>query len=481
MPTKSIYFRMTFWYVLAVGLIAGILSACLYANFSRVLNKDFNLLLESRAEDIAQVIDAAMLDRDRDSLAGIKSEQTNADFLNTLRNALEWSRGSGIYIQVFQPDGSVMIASRARPFPQILPRVVAGIKKNRFFDSPGRVVPKSEEVWPVRTLVRPIDKNGAEYFVQVSASLRPLYVKLRRIKTVLLIFLPSAMFLVTVMGFFLTRTTLSPVDEMTKAMRQITSRNLKQRIKMPAVNDETKRLAETFNDMLGRLDKAFSLQQQLIQDVSHELRTPLTALKGKQEVALNKQRSVEEYEAILAVNLEEIDKMNALVENLLDLAQLDRVEYELNIEKVDLMDLTRQIIDAARPVAEQKRITLRLLTSDAVAIEADIRQIERVLTNIIDNALKYTPAEGAVALRVSRRAGHVVLTVNDTGPGIAPEELGRVFDRFYRAEKSRTSPGFGLGLSIAKSVVTAHKGTIRVESAVGQGATFIVSLPLRQS
>ena len=261
-------------------------------------------------------------------------------------------------------------------------------------------------------------------------------------------------------------------------MRQITSRNLKLRIAVPSANDENRRLAETFNDMLSRLDKAFSLQQQLIQDVSHELRTPLTVLKGKQEVALNKRRSPVEYEEVLSVNLEEIDKMNALVENLLVLARMDRAENELQLKRVDLLPLLRRVIEDARPQAELKAIALRLLASDEVSLEADESQLGRVVSNIVDNAVKYTSDRGQIAVRAVRRGASVEITVNDTGPGIAREELGRVFDRFYRAEKSRTSPGFGLGLSIVKAIVLAHQGTINVASEPGQGSTFIISLPL---
>ena len=472
---------MTFWYVLAMGLIAGILSICLYANFSRVLNKDFEHLLESRAGDIVQVIDEATLDQIRDRRQGMAADVSNADFMGTLRNAVEWNRDEGFFIQVFRQDGTELIHSSNRPFALALARVSPKSPGSIFFDSPGVALSKDQEVWPIRTLVVPIDKNGTVYFVQASASLKPVRVKLDRIKTVLLIFLPLAMVLVTVMGVLLTRATLRPVDDMTKTMHQITSRNLKQRIEVPAVNDETKRLAETFNDMLVRLDKAFSFQEQLVQDVSHELRTPLTALKGKQEVALNRRRSSEEYEEILSVNLEEINKMNALVENLLTLTQLDRIEHELKIQKVNLTGLTRTVLETARPLADDKGIKLTLLSSDEVMIDADEHQMGRAISNIIDNAVKYTPQNGQVAVRVVHNGASAEITVNDTGIGIAKDDLSRVFDRFYRSEKSRTSPGFGLGLSIVKAIVLAHKGTIKVDSEPNQGATFIISLPPQQT
>ena len=156
-----------------------------------------------------------------------------------------------------------------------------------------------------------------------------MYFELNRLKAALFIFLPLAILLVSISGVFLTKKALSPVDNMTNAIRQITSKNLHQTIELPEANDEIKRLAETFNTMLTRLNHAFSSQQQLIQDVSHELKTPLTALKGKQEVALNKKRSPEEYESVLSVNLEEINKMSQLVENLLVLARIENKDSYL--------------------------------------------------------------------------------------------------------------------------------------------------------
>ncbi len=478
MLINSIYFRMTFWYVLALGVIAGILSIFLYVNFSRVLNKDFDHLLESRAQDIAQVIDEELKDAIRNKKNETTVDFSNVEFTSTLHNAVEWSRGDGLFIQVFRQDGKEVVRSSNMFFPMSLMK--ASVPGETFFDTPGFPSSKNE-IWPFRTLVLRVKEDGNSHFIQVTASLRPLCVKLGRIKTVLVFFLPLAMILVTIMGFFLTRATLKPVDNMTRTMRQITSRNLKQRINIPAVNDETRRLAETFNDMLTRLDNAFSLQQQLIQDVSHELRTPLTVLKGKQEIALNKQRTQEEYQDILSVNLEEIDKMNALVENLLTLAQLDSAEINLKFQKEDLTDIMRQVISDAQPQAEQKGITLALLSSNEVVIDADKGQLRRVLCNIIDNAVKYTPQDGHISIRVSQKGPLGEITVNDTGIGIAKEDLPRVFDRFFRAEKSRSSPGFGLGLSIAKGIVTAHKGTIRVESEPAQGTTFIISIPIHQT
>lgn len=465
MLVNSIYFRMTFWYTLALSLVTGLLSVFLYINFKHIINRDFNNLLESRAEDIAQVINEESKDR------------AQGGILNSLKDAVEWSQDDDIFVQVFGQDQKEIIRSSNMVFSLALAGVPADSSKRAsvYFN----VVLPNKKVSPARTFIlRVMDNRKISYFIQITGSLSPLYLKLGRIKTRLLFFIPLAVILVAGLGIFLTRTALKPVDSMTKAMHQITLKNLKQRIELPVVNDEIKRLAETFNDMLTRLDNSFSFQQQLIQDVSHELRTPLTALKGKQEVALNKRRSAAEYEAVLTVNLEEIDKMSALVENLLILAQMDKMDNVFKVQKIDLTGLIQQVLESVRPAANKKGIKLILLSSEQITIEADNNHISRMFLNILDNAVKYTPSNGQVSVRTLKKEDFAEIVINDTGIGIALDELPHIFDRFYRADKSRSSAGFGLGLSIAKAIAAAHKGRIEVESHLNRGSAFTVCLPI---
>jgi len=230
--------------------------------------------------------------------------------------------------------------------------------------------------------------------------------------------------------------------------------------------------------MLIRLNQAFSSQQQLIQDVSHELRTPLTVLKGKQEVALNKRRSPEEYESVLSVNLEEINKMSQLVENLLVLARIENKDSLLKMQSINLTDTMEQILSIMKPLADQKKISLCFSSHEQLFVEADGNQVSRVISNIVDNAIKYTPNNGEVNIKLSKEDTFAKIVISDTGIGITKNELPRIFDRFYRIDKSRSSPGFGLGLSIAKSIIDIHKGKIEAENLPGKGTAFTVFLPL---
>ena len=481
MFTKSIYFKMTAWYVLVLGLILGAFSIFLYSYFNHTLNNNYNILLESKAKDIEQVISSY---REEDKFErGEKKEgpvSTNSDFLNALRYAVEKNPNDNIYVQIFRLDGKELLHSSNMPLSVILAKMAQdSIAENKSYFGTVKIILAKKKSFPLRTFTLPIlGKERISYIIQVSGSLKPMYFELNRLKAALFIFLPLAILLVITSGVFLTKMALSPVDNMTNAIRQITSKNLHQTVELPEANDEIKRLAKTFNTMLSRLNHAFSSQQQLIQDVSHELKTPLTALKGKQEVALNKKRSPEEYESVLSVNLEEINKMSQLVENLLVLARIENKDSVLKTESINLTDAIEQILSSMKPLADQKKISLHFLSNEQLLIEADTNQVNRVISNIIDNAIKYTPGEGKVNIKLSKEDAFAKIVISDTGIGIIKEELPRIFDRFYRIDKSRSCPGFGLGLSITKSIVDAYKGKIEVESFPGKGTTFTVFLLL---
>ena len=486
MFTKSIYFKMTTWYVLVLGLVLGSFSIFLYSHFNHTLNKDYNNLLKSKAGDIEEVISSYGEEdkTEQEKKKGNTSISTSSvDFLNALRYAVEKNPSDNIFVQIFRPDGKELLHSNNMSLSVILAKMAQdSLTGNEPYFDTIKITLAKKKSFPLRTFTLPVlGKDRAPYIIQVSGSLKPIYFALNRLKAAQFIFLPLAMLLVIASGVFLTKMALRPVDDMTSAIRQITSRNLHLTIELPETNDEIKRLAETFNTMLIRLNQAFSSQQQLIQDVSHELKTPLTVLKGKQEVALNKKRSLEEYESVLLVNLEEINKMSQLVENLLALARIDNRDSLMMIQPLNLKDTIEQIINSVKPLAEQKKISLHFLSQDQILIQADVGQVNRLISNIVDNAIKYTANNGEVSIRLGREDSFAKILISDTGIGMIENELPRIFDRFYRIDKSRSSPGFGLGLSIAKSIVDAHKGIIEVESLPGKGTAFTIFLPLVHS
>ena len=231
--------------------------------------------------------------------------------------------------------------------------------------------------------------------------------------------------------------------------------------------------------MIARLDEAFTSQRQFMEDISHELKTPLSVLKGELEVTLKRIRSAQEYEATLHSSLEEVNHLAGIVENLLTLARFDAKTTTLQAASVDLNLLIKDALDAISVLAVQKNITLQLKGDHAADVLADKNQLKRMVLNILDNAIKYTQPGGTISIDLHRQKDSADIDITDTGIGIPENELPHIFDRFYRVDKSRSSAGFGLGLSIAQSIAMAHGGRIDVKNNVPQGTIFTISLPIK--
>ncbi len=275
---------------------------------------------------------------------------------------------------------------------------------------------------------------------------------------------------------------LAPLSTMLETATQINrASDLSRRIPVErASEDEIGRLIQAFNQTLERLEQLFTTQQRFLADVSHELRTPLTVIKGNMDLMRRMKRF--DPESLESVE-EEVNRLTRLVNSLLLLAQAESGYLQLNFEEVELDTLLVEVYQELRLLAQNKKLDLKLSEIEQVQIEGDRDRLKQVFLNLVSNAIQYTPSGGEVSLSLQRVGQQARLIVRDTGPGISPEDLPHIFERFYRAEKSRTRSGqggFGLGLSIAKWIVDRHHGHIQVESRLGEGTTFIVWLPLKQ-
>jgi two-component system OmpR family sensor kinase len=272
----------------------------------------------------------------------------------------------------------------------------------------------------------------------------------------------------------------------------ITSQNLNQRIKPLKVKDEISRLIETFNEMISRLDQSFRQVKQFSADASHELKTPLTILKGEVEVGLRKERTSQEYQQILKSNLEEINRMTKIVEDLLLLSKTDMGEIRLKQEDVNITQILNEVVAQLNLIAQAKN--LQITTSnhrEEIHLPGDALRMRQLLLNLIENGIKYTEPGGSIHVSLEKETlsptgredmqkQFLKIVVSDTGIGIPKEDHGRIFDRFFRVDKARARDqgGSGLGLSICRWIVEAHRGEISVQSEPGKGSTFIVQLPL---
>ena len=296
----------------------------------------------------------------------------------------------------------------------------------------------------------------------------------------LLILGPIILLFSSVGGFFLAKASLHPLDEIIRTAQDITASNLSRRLPTPSSNDEIRRLSDTLNDMISRLESSFERIRQFTADASHELRTPLTILTGELELALRKGRKPEEYQQTLSSALQEVLRLSRVVESLLLLSRADMGRASLHLEPTNLTEMLADLADAASVLGVSKSIYINYRPSEDLNVLADNAKLYQMFLNLVDNAVKYTPEGGLISMTIHKDGEFAEVRVRDTGIGISPENQKKIFDRFYRVDKARSRElgGVGLGLSIVRWTVEAHDGTIRVESEPGQGSTFIVRIPL---
>jgi heavy metal sensor kinase len=325
----------------------------------------------------------------------------------------------------------------------------------------------------------PIMENNQVSFIQVGSSLADFDETMRKLLIIMIIGIPTSLSVIVIVGYFMAKKSLKPVDQIRKAAVKISSSNLDERIDIKGRKDELGRLAETFNAMIARLKDSFQRINQFSIDVSHELKTPLTILKGETEVVLRKERDNEEYKKLLQSNLEEIDRMARIIDDLLLLSKADSKDMKLNIENISLRDLVADVCANMKIFADRKEITLVADELADVRLIGDELKLRRMLWNIIENGIKYTPKGGGMNVSSYTNNGFVCVNVKDNGIGISGDDIEYIFDRFYRADRSRKrESGSGLGLSISKWIAEAHKGTIEVTSQPSKGSQFLIKLPL---
>jgi signal transduction histidine kinase len=281
-------------------------------------------------------------------------------------------------------------------------------------------------------------------------------------------------------AYLLARKALAPVDALRRSADAITANRLSDRLPVPNPDDELGRLATTVNAMIGRLERSFGEMRRFTADASHELRTPLTAIRLEAEAVSDRAGTVAECKVLAGSILEECGRLARLTDQLLALAREDAGIADREPERVDLGGLVGGVADALRAVAEAKQVTMATDLAPGAVVKGDPIRLRQLAMNLIDNAIKYTPEGGSVRVAVGPSDRSAVVVVADTGVGIPADHLPRVFDRFYRVDKARSRElgGTGLGLSIARSIVTAHGGSIELASRPGSGSTATVVLPL---
>ena len=279
-------------------------------------------------------------------------------------------------------------------------------------------------------------------------------------------------------GWFMARRAVSGVEAVTRTAREISGGTLDKRVPVGTRGDEIDQLATTFNQMLGRIQALVTEIKEMTDNIAHDLKSPIARIRGMAEVTLTTGKTLGEYENMAAGTVEECDRLIDMINTMLMITKAESGVEKGHDEDIDLSKLVRDACELLEPVAEDKGLSLKCDTPNSCLLVGDRRMIQRILSNLLDNAIKYTPSGRTVTVSLSERnGGEVALAVQDTGIGIPAGDLPHVFERFYRCDQSRSEPGTGLGLSLARALARTHNGDITVTSTPGQGSTFTLTLP----
>jgi heavy metal sensor kinase len=451
---------------LILALILVVFSSGVYVYFRNSLQKS----IDAKIKSIGEVLSSSMTESHNMSVFG--------NFERYLENVLG-RKPKGKFIQIMDTSGKIgakMNDIETDTLPSSYNALERALNGEVVYETVESVRPR------LRVVTIPITENKENKkvtsIVQVGTSMEDFDETMRKLLIVMVIGIPTSIGVTIIGGYFLAKKALRPVDRLRKAALKITLSNLGEKIDIGGRRDELGRLAQTFNEMISRLRESFQRINQFSIDVSHELKTPLTILKGETEVALRKERDVEGYKRILESNLEEVDRMADIIDDLLLLSKAEAKEVQLNLAVVSMRDLVADVCVNMKIFADNKGIELMVKNLEDVRIRADESKIRRMLLNIVENGIKYTPPGGKVEISSFANNGYVQIDVKDNGVGIPDGDIKFIFDRFYRGDKSRKrESGSGLGLSISKWIAEMHKGSIDVISQPSEGSLFSIKLP----
>jgi two-component system, OmpR family, heavy metal sensor histidine kinase CusS len=456
----SIGVRLTLWYLVLFAAAQLIFGTGMWFFARRSLYRITDDTLQGQIDDLTNFLEAQ---KKNATVAKLQEEVAEAYLLEH----------SGDYLQIYDDsDGSWIFRADFLRQHALEP---AG---NSLLAQP---LYRDEQVGrSLRFVTQKIQANGRVFTVQMGLPIDQVNQTLVLFRGYLLMFAPLLLLAAASGGFWLSRKALSPVDAITRTARTINATNLSDRLERLTTGDELQRLSDTLNEMLGRIEHAFIRVTEFTADASHELRTPISLIRTEAEIALRRSRGDAEYREALRHILLEAEKTSALVEELLSLARADSGRETLRIASVDLSTIVREVSEQWRELMAARNLTFTCeATDEEITVLGDPNALHRLLTVLLDNAVKYTPAPGTVELRLELRGELATIRVSDSGIGIALEDQPKIFDRFYRADKtrSRNLEGAGIGLAIAQWIVQQLKGSITVQSSLGKGSTFLVQLP----
>ena len=459
---KRVRTRLTLWYV---GTLAAILAVYLVGVSLLLLWQMEAILKRLAAEDLETV--KGLLYFEPDGQVGVREDYHHHS---------DWKQVQERLLEVLLPDGTILYRNARLGNRTVGGPPFAGEGEGGYS---GRRASLSDRT-PVILISRKYDLEGKTVLIRVGYQQDLIWNELKRTLLVLIVASPLVFAGTAYAGYKMVGRTLDPVTQMANRAEQINSERLNERLPVESSGDELGHLATVFNSMLSRIEQSFEQLRRFTADASHELRTPLAAIRSVGEVRLQDGATAEEYRDTIGSMLEEVNRLTSIVEKLLTLSRADAGQIQMQVSVFPLKALVREAAALLEVLIEDKQLTFQLTGDENIGVEADRLYVRQAVVNILDNAVKFTPAGGRIdASIVCQGNSQVQLSIRDTGPGISAAHRTRIFDRFYRIEEARTGAelGGGLGLSISKWAVEANNGEIGVSSAPRGGSTFWIRLP----
>ena len=456
MKSLPIRVRLTAWYSLILALSIGVSGSIAYFAMSHIINAAIDGGLRHRLYGIRTIIDRT-------------APRGRAAIVDELNEFDEGQGGRGL-VSVTDENGGVLYAS-------------AGMAS---LNMPDERVREAKPLYAklhgdeFRVLREPISVAGKTYDIEIATDTEDFDRATDRFQKVLYSIAPAFLLLAALGGYWISRRALAPVEKIIGDARRIGVTSLSERITVSHTGDELERLADTLNEMLGRLEASFQHVIQFTADASHELRTPISVMRTNAEITLRKPRTESEYREALSQILGETETLSRLVEQLLDLARADSGAAALAMSRTNLSEALQKASRQAQVLAERKELKITTqLPEQPVWVQGDAAALERLFLIFLENAVKYTPSGGHVDVRLKSQDSIAITEIRDSGIGIAAHDIPHIFKRFYQADpsRSRENGGRGLGLAIGRWIAQIHGGDIGVESEVAKGSSFQIRLP----
>jgi heavy metal sensor kinase len=457
-PPGTLAFRLTLWYAAIFTISTLVAFGAFYVAISTVISKNRDRDLMGDVQEYAAMLATKGIDE-------VKAEMV----WDALSDGQEHT-----FLRLLSADGKEVAATDMSAWRSVGTGNLALEKLKSGADYVLETLDLPEQEFKARTVYGSI---GPNLVLQIGESLEEDAEFLALHRTVFMPIMAVMVIIAAIIGWLMARRALTGVEEVSQTAMEISKGALDKRVPFKARGEEIERLATTFNHMLDRINHLIKGMKEMSDNIAHDLRSPLARVRGVAEMALITSTTEEEHKAMAASMLEECDRLLGMINAMLDIAEAESGAGEVTLEEVDLVRVVKRACELFQAIAEDNGVTITADLPESCLVYGETRKLQRMVANLLDNALKFTPAEGTVKVSLKADNGQVAIVVSDTGIGISEADLPHVFKRFYRCDNSRAQQGTGLGLSLVKAIAVSLDGKVNAASRLGKGSTFTVILP----